>query len=156
MLHHYLWMHGFCNNYFVYFQLFRDQPRSTVSIRGPGGYNNFDQNYRRSGRGYEQNRGTNVYNQRGGNRGGSSSGGFYNNYGNVSAPPPGGYPERDNRDRARDERVGRNRARSPPDRPLPYVRLVFLVQAATDFFVLFIQMITKRVADSLSCLFPYF
>ncbi|CAG5115593.1 unnamed protein product [Candidula unifasciata] len=99
----------------------REPPRSTVSIRGSGNYNHYDQGYRRGGRMYDHNRGPNNYNQRGGgggNRGGG--GGPYNNYG-----PMGGYPPRDMRDRERprDDRIARNnRGRSPPDRPLPYVR----------------------------------
>uniref|UniRef100_A0A0B7A1V9 C3H1-type domain-containing protein n=1 Tax=Arion vulgaris TaxID=1028688 RepID=A0A0B7A1V9_9EUPU len=105
----------------------REPPRSAVSIRGSGAYNNYDQNYRRMNRGYDHNRGGNNYNQRGGNRG--NSGGFYNNnsnYGAMGGGPAGGYPERDMRERVRDDRIGRNnRGRSPPDRPLPYVRLVF-------------------------------
>lgn len=103
------------NNY-----CFREQPRSTVSIRGSGNYNHYDQGYRRGGRMYDQNRGPNNHNQRGGNRGGGG-GSYNNNYGNMGAAPP-----RDMRDRERprDDRMVRKRVRSPPDRPLPYVRLV--------------------------------
>ncbi|CAL1535259.1 unnamed protein product [Lymnaea stagnalis] len=104
----------------------RDQPRSAVSVRGRGGYNNYDQSYRRGSRGYDRSRGGGGgggggggYQQRGNYRGGGGNGGYYNNYG-------GGYPDRemgrDIRDRGRDDRPGRNRMRSPPDRPLPYVR----------------------------------
>ncbi|BFZ12919.1 hypothetical protein BsWGS_15957 [Bradybaena similaris] len=96
----------------------REQPRSTVSIRGSGNYNHYDQGYRRGGRMYDQNRGPNNHNQRGGNRGGGG-GSYNNNYGNMGAPPPRDVRDRE---RLRDDRMVRKRVRSPPDRPLPYVR----------------------------------
>ncbi|XP_055891236.1 zinc finger CCCH domain-containing protein 18-like isoform X1 [Biomphalaria glabrata] len=97
----------------------REPPRSSVAVRGRGGYNSYDQNYYRSNRGYDRSRGSmgGGYHQRGyQQRGGNSN--YYNNYNSGG----GGYPDRDMRDRGRDDRMGRNRVRSPPDRPLPYVR----------------------------------
>ncbi|XP_012935150.1 zinc finger CCCH domain-containing protein 18 isoform X2 [Aplysia californica] len=112
-------------------QRFGDQPRSAVSVRGRGGYNNYDHGgFRgsRNHRGFDRNMAP-GYRPGGGYRGegGGGGGGYYNNYGGPGGGGGGGGDHRDPRDpRAgrggREDRFGRNRGRSPPDRPLPYVR----------------------------------
>ncbi|BFZ19185.1 hypothetical protein BsWGS_22223 [Bradybaena similaris] len=89
----------------------RDQMRSGMPARGPGPYPGYHQN----------SRGNNSY-QRGGYHVSNGSGGYHgNSYGGGNARPAGGYAERNVRDRSRD-RTWKQRGRSPPDRPLPYVR----------------------------------
>ncbi|CAG5124007.1 unnamed protein product [Candidula unifasciata] len=87
----------------------RDQ--SSIGMSARGAYPGY----------YQNNRGQGRY-QRGGYHVSNGSGGYYgNSYGGGGAGPAGGYTERNMRDRS-PGRPWKSRGRSPPDRPLPYVR----------------------------------